>query len=209
MKKVLIFDYGFSGLKLGNIIETELPVEVKKVILGGDKELHCKTNWEIIEETKEALLPFIDKVDVIVLSNPTVAMIVKDYLQLEFPEQKFVGYGWDLPELIHKMRGILILMPDKVRKTECYQKLKAECQQTKINESNSEKWIDMVQSECCLEDTDFKREVDEMAHGKVIVCNSSLVLMEKRLKEKIGWRAEVLDLFDTMLNNLKLILELK
>ncbi len=195
MKKVLIFDYGFSGWKLGSLIEKEFPVEVKRLIIGGEEVLHHQTNWEIRENAKVALEPFVGNVDVIILANPLVAMIAEDYLKLEFPEQKFIGYGWNLPDLVRDTKQVLVIAPERLGRTEQYQKMKAECQGVNIKETDSQRWLDLVKSDINLEDTDLIEDIKGLTGGKMVLYNARLVLMENRLKEKVKWKVEVVDFF--------------
>lgn len=203
MKKVLIFDYGFLGWKLGNLIEKEFPVEVKRLIIGGEEELHHQTNWEIRENTKAALAPFIGNVDVIILANPLVAMIAEDYLKLEFPEQKFIGYGWNLPDLVKDTKQVLVVVSERLGKTEQYQKIKAKCHGVDIKEADSQRWLDIVKSDIELEDTDLMDDIKGLAGGKMVLYNAKLVLMENRLKEKVKWKVEVVDFFETIIEILE------
>ena len=195
MKKVLIFDYGFSGWKLGSLIEKEFPVEVKRLIIGGEEDLHHQTNWEIRENAKVALEPFVGNVDVIILANTLVAMIAEDYLKLEFPEQKFIGYGWNLPDLVRDTKQVLVIAPERLGRTEQYQKMKAECQGVNIKETDSQRWLDLVKSDINLEDTDLIEDNKGLTGGKMVLYNARLVLMENRLKEKVKWKVEVVDFF--------------
>ncbi|MBQ3325984.1 hypothetical protein IJG79_02465 [Candidatus Saccharibacteria bacterium] len=202
MRTVLIFDYGFSGYLLGNKIEDTLMVAVKRLTAGSEQDLVIKTNCEILQEAEKLLLPYIGHVNAIVLANPIVSMLAKEYLEKRFPRQIFVGYGWDLPALLDNTRKALVLTSDKISRSESYQKMKAQCGQTEISESDCQRWLDLIREDVVLEDSELAPELEQIRGGKVIIYNSRLLMMKKRLAEKLGWKVEVTDFFDLIVDRL-------
>ena len=202
MKTVLIFDYGFSGYLLGNEIEENLPVVVKRITAGTQQDLLEKTNWDIIMESEMILTRYVNRVDAIILANPIVSMIAKEYLEIEHPNQLFIGYGWDLPKLVKDTEKALILVPNRIGRTEAYQRLKAKCQSIEINESDGQRWVEVVKSEQRLKDTELGEEIEKVRNGKLIVYNSKLLMMRHRLEERVGWKVEVADFFEPMMETL-------
>ncbi len=203
MKKIIVFDYGMAAYLVGNIIEQEIPFEVEKVLVGGEKELVKKTEWEIVEETREVLRPFIGTAEIIVLANPFISMMAKNYLEQIFPRQKFIGYGWDLPKLLEDTKKALIVKNEKINNIESYQMIKSQCQGTEIIESDSEKWIKIIAGEEEIVDTDLEAEIEKARGGKLVIFNSNLLMMKKRLKKRVGWRVDVVDFVDCLIKKLK------
>lgn len=209
MKTILIFDYGFSGYLLSNEIEDMLMVEVKRITAGSDKDLLDKSNYEIIEEMEKELGRYIGLVDVIVIANPIVSMIAKESLESIYPEQLFVGYGWDMPELLKDTKKALVLAPSRMARIGAYQRIKAECDQTDIIESDSNLWLDIIKEDIDIEDTVLMPEIEKAVGGKIIIYNSGLLMMRRRLTEKVGWKVEVVDFFNPMIEKLCRVLNLK
>ena len=203
MKTVLVLDYGFSGHLLGNEIEENLPVAVKRITVGSERDILGKTNWEIITEVEYVLIKYIGKIDAIVLANPTISMIAKEYLEVKYPNQIFIGYGWDLPELIKDTEKALIIISDRTARTEPYQRIKARCQTRQIEESDSQKWAEVIRSDQKIKDTDLCDEVERARSGKLVVFNSKILMMRKRIEERVGWKIEVTDLFGSIIETLR------
>ena len=93
-------------------------------------------------------------------------------------------------------------MPNRIGRTEAYQRLKAKCQSIEINESDGQRWVEVVKSEQRLKDTELGEEIEKVRNGKLIVYNSKLLMMRHRLEERVGWKVEVADFFEPMMETL-------
>lgn len=183
--KILVFDLTPAAVSVGKYIEKELPVQVEKVVDSG-----CNSR----EEIAERISAYVGKMDVIVISNPLLLAKYGSYLKRRFPAQKFIFFGADLPSVVAEHQKVLILTPKKLRTTEYYQMMKAECQEQDIRELDCEKWIAMKDS-CYLEWCDkVKQELTSVIGARLIVNSAELVAVYDQLAEIIDWRVNLVDL---------------
>ena len=117
MLKIVVFDSGYGGELFADCLETELPVvEVIRVIdwRNTDKILgHSKTARRV---AKEALRPYIGKVDLIIFANYLLSLTSLKYFQRKYKNQKFLGLNLEKPSTFIK-NDVLILTTKAVTKT--------------------------------------------------------------------------------------------
>lgn len=201
LKQVVVFGGGPGMDIIGNIIEDNLPVEVIKVAIG--KEYAKCTESEIREWTEEKLLPYIGKVDAIVLCEPEITLSSIYFLRQKYPEQEIVGYGQDLSIALKGEHNVRVLLSHTTKRMTRYQVMKSECGDTKISESE----YDLIEPEYFQKlktksirssSTMASRILDNFSGGLVIIYAPNLIFIKKQLKECVKWRATVVDLCDSL-----------
>ena len=190
LKKVVVFDSGFAGGVISEMVEQELPVTV---IRAHDRE-HApyaeRSEAEIREMTEKALSGFIGRVDLIVLAEPEVALSAGEFLKRKYPEQKFVGYGRELTRVLRRGRAfgeVRVLTNRAVRRTTRYQEMKAACADVKVSESVT---------------------LDKFSAGTVVIYATNLLRQKAELKRRTPWQVSVIDMRDSLLRDACRALEL-
>lgn len=117
MLKVVVYDGGFGGELFADLLEEEIPViEVIRVIDWRNAESLNQGAKMARQVAEQALLPYLGKVDLIVLANHLLSITSLRYFRRKYPEQKFVGLNLELPTGVKK-RDFLILTTQAVAKT--------------------------------------------------------------------------------------------
>lgn len=187
LKQVVVFGSKTSEDIIGNMIEDNLPVEVIKLESSRAEQIIGETESVIREQTEEALLPYIGKVDAIVLCEPEMTLSSIQFLRNEYPSQEFIGYGQDLTRVMKKEQSVRVILPHSVKRMTRYQKMKSECFGVEISESE----YDSEESE----DPNFiERILEGFANGLIIIYAPALICFEDQLKEYAKWRATVVDM---------------
>lgn len=197
MPIVLVFDCGWGGRMIGEYIKQELPVEVRRVT--DRRDYGNMDPLEVRDLVAEKLAPHTGAAEVIVLANPVMTLAALESLRRRFPEQKFIGYGGDITELIHDARQVLIFAPEKIRRVEGYQKIKAECG-TSVVEPDCKKWISMMKSRG-IPTAQTAKGVEVGA--KILLLHPDLLFRRRLVEEAVGWRGEVVNMREKMVKDLK------
>ena len=196
LKKVVVFDNQSSGV--GDMIEDELPVEVVRITDAKNTSYAEKNESEIRELTLNALEPYLDKADLIVLAEPEVALAAEEFLRRKFPRQQFVGYGWELPKLLKRAKNVRVLTTPAVRRMARYQAMKAECPGVRFSERECLGWETSLSSPGALdravEDELIEHAKEGFSGGIVVIYTTSMIHLENRLRQAFRWRATVVDM---------------
>lgn len=208
MLKIVVFDPGWGGELIGDFIEEELPVEVIRIIDFKHAPYADKSRAEILQLTDEAVRPWVNEVDVIVLASSEVALLTQEYLEQKYPEQKFVSYGRGLDELIGKIDKALILTTKGARKTKKYQEMKAGCQGSLLVEPDCDKWEELV-DDGMMTDEIIKDTVRGFEGGTIVIHCAGFLDVEDNLKRIFRWRADVINFKKVMMRDLCAALELQ
>ncbi|MDO4889189.1 MAG: hypothetical protein Q4A25_00635 [Candidatus Saccharibacteria bacterium] len=187
LKQVVVFGNKTSEDIIGNMIEDNLPVEVTKVGSEKARQIIGETESAIREQTEEELLPYIGKVDAIVLCEPEMTLSSIQFLKDKYPEQEFVGYGQNLSRVIKQEHTVRILLPHTVRRMSRYQKMKSECFGVEISEGEYD--FEEIPGPSFTE-----RFLEGFVNGLIIIYTPALICLEDQLKERTKWRATVVDM---------------
>ena len=117
MFKVVVFDGGYGGELFADRLKEELPIiEVIRVIdwRNADRLLYSAKSARKV--AKEALLPYIGRVDLIILANHLLTLTSLKYFERKFKEQKFIGFNLKMPNDLSNADA-LILTTRAVSKT--------------------------------------------------------------------------------------------
>ena len=121
MLKVVVFDSGFGGELFADYFEEEVPiVEVIRVIDWRNAEGILNNPKTARKIAKEALRPYIGKVDLIIFANQLLGLTSLKYFKRKYRNQQFLGFSLKEPETFLP-RDTLILTTRAVSKTLNYQ----------------------------------------------------------------------------------------
>lgn len=92
MIKIVIFDGGYGGEFFADRFEEAIPVvDIIRVIDWRHAEQYLTSAKDSRTLAEEALRPYINKVDLIILANHLLSLSSLKYFQRKFPKQKFIG----------------------------------------------------------------------------------------------------------------------
>ena len=206
MTTILIYSFGYSAQGICKYLAEELPIPIKVIVDPCKPEQ--KTNCEIVKIIDEAIKKYVGKFEIIVIANPLVASIAGEYLKTKYCRQKFIMFGQDMSKIIRGAKKIFVLASKRVRQTKKYQEIKAACQGTEIYELDCQKWLNIVDGGWLARER-MKEEVERVCGSQIIIFHSDLLLREKRIEEVVGWRGEVNDMRENLLDSLKAAMNMK
>ena len=205
MAEILIYSFGYSVQGICKFLTEELPVPIKVIV--NPYKLEDKTNHEVVKMIDEAMREYVGRFKIIVVANPLVVSIAGEYLKMKYKNQKFVMFGQDMPKIIRRTSKIFVLASKRVRRTKKYQEMKAECQETEICELDCQKWLSIIDGGWLARDR-MKEEVEKVYGSQIIIFHPELLLREKRVEEMVGWRGEVNDMRENLLDSLKVAMNM-
>ncbi len=213
MPKVIVFDGGQGGEEVAEYIERELPIlEVKKVT--GSQEIGAKhTKYGVCMAVENELLPYIFKVDLIVLGGFLVSQAV-EFLKSRYPDQQFVAVKCDLRELSRAMMSnVMILADDKFKKTWQYRRLKVSFKNYNIVEPRCAHWQKLAGDEAVLgANLRLRDELAKYRGGKVdtiVIMNTYFTRIETDLMEVFGRQVWIIDFKNKLMEDINEALGLK
>lgn len=186
-RKVLIFDCGFGEELIEKRIKERLPVDTERIIIRGGQNIS-----DVVKEIEGKVQNRIGCVDVVVIAHPGLALMMLKNLKQRYLGQKFVGYNGEIDSHVVGAKGVLILAPVELRRTEQYQKMKVQCGVERVVEPSCERWLKAVSCKNKLTLPDLSGEIG--AGIKVFVLQEKLLLRKKKIEKIVGWRGEVVDL---------------
>jgi len=207
MLRVLVFDSGWGGELIGDYIAEELPVEVIKLIDWRNGPYSEKSAGEIRLLADMALSRHIGEVDVIVLAETAVWMAAGEYLKERYPEQIFVGYGRGLGKMMRRLREVMILTTDGVRRLADYQREKAAFGRTRVIEPECRGWPKKI-DDGELTDTNIEEAMGGY-RGTIVIYSTAYIDVEPKIKELAGWGSRVVDMKKSLLRDVCAALKLK
>ena len=117
MIKIVVFDSGYGGEFFADRFEEEINVvDIIRVIDWRHADEHLTSPRRSRKLTMEALRPYINKVDLIVLANHLLTITSLKYFTKKYPKQKFVGLNLKTPDTFID-RDTIILTTKAVTKT--------------------------------------------------------------------------------------------
>lgn len=95
MLKIVVYDGGYGGELFADKLEEELPVaKVIRVIDWRNSEKLMKSSASARRAAKEALRPYIGRVDLIIFANYLLSATSLKFFQRKYHNQFFVGFGF-------------------------------------------------------------------------------------------------------------------
>lgn len=120
MLKVVVFDGGYGGEFFADKLEEELPIlEIIRVIDWRNADKILASPRKARKVAREALRPYIGKVDLIIFANHLLTITSLKYFRRKYQGQKFLGLGLKIPDTFVK-RDVLVLTTRAVTKTVNY-----------------------------------------------------------------------------------------
>ena len=117
MLKIVVFDGGYGGEFFADQLEAELPVvEVIRVIDWRNAGQILASPKKARRVAREALRPYIGKVDLIIFANHLLTITSLKYFRRKYKDQKFIGFSLKEPDTFIK-RDVLILTTHAVART--------------------------------------------------------------------------------------------
>lgn len=108
MLKIVVFDSGYGGELFADKLEEEIPVvEVIRVIDWRNAEEILKNPRRARKAAKEALRPYLGKVDLIIFANQLLTLTSLRYFRRKYKKQAFVGLGLERPRKVKEQTVVL------------------------------------------------------------------------------------------------------
>lgn len=117
MLKVVVFDGGYGGEFFADKLEQELPIlEIVRVIDWRNAEPILTSPRKARRVARQALRPYIGKVDLIIFANHLLTLTSLKYFRRKYKNQQFLGLSLKRPDTFVKS-DVLILTTKAVTKT--------------------------------------------------------------------------------------------
>ena len=117
MLKIVVFDSGYGGEFFADYLQEKLPiVEIIRVIDWRNADKILKNPKSARHAAKEALRPYIGKVDLIIFANHLLSITSLKHFRRKYKDQQFLGLSLKVPDTFVK-RDVLILTTKSVSRT--------------------------------------------------------------------------------------------
>ena len=115
--KIVIFDCGYGGEFFADRFEEEIPVvDIIRVIDWRHAEQYLNSIKDSRSLAEEALRPYINKVDLIILANHLLSITSLKFFKRKYPNQRFIGFSLKDPDTFIQ-RDTLVLTTKAVTRT--------------------------------------------------------------------------------------------
>lgn len=120
MLKVVVFDNGYGGEFFADVLKEELPViEIIRVIDWRHAKEIQENPRKARRLAKDALRPYIGKVDLIIFANYLLSLTSVKYFCRRYKNQRFIGLNLKIPDTPSK-KEVLILVTKAITRTPGY-----------------------------------------------------------------------------------------
>lgn len=120
MLKVVVFDNGYGGEFFADLLKEELPViEIIRVIDWRHAKEIQESPRKARQIAKNALRPYIGKVDLIIFANYLLSLTSVNYFCRHYKNQRFIGINLKKPDSSSK-KDVILLTTKAVTKTVGY-----------------------------------------------------------------------------------------
>ena len=213
MLKIVVFDSGYGGELFADKLEEELPVvNVIRVIDWRNAGQILASPKKARRVAREALRPYIGKVDLIVFANHLLTITSLKYFKRKYKDQKFIGFGLKEPDTFIK-RDVLILTTRAVARTINYHnflfRLKRKSKTLALDNwlseiDNGELTEDEIRS--TIEDSLIKTRVKPQ---EVILACSQFSDIKPELKNILGQNLKIHDSISDTINGTYKVLKIR
>ena len=204
MTKVLVYGGGKNTDRTAALFEQEMPLVVVKKTLEGDYSR--MSTAQILDKMENDLFSRGERGELIVLADPLEGLVAGRELKKRYPRQKIVWYGQGIIRIMARMKTAYVLVSERIRRTEWYQKMKAACQRTSFSEHDGGGWKEMMKQKR-IEKMELMEKVRSAQGAPIIVFHSEIPV--GWVKEVVDWRNDVVDLEEMLLARVKAELGLK
>ena len=201
MLKVVVFDSGFGGELFADYFEEEMPVvKIIRVIDWRNAEAYLNNPRLARKLAREALRPYIGRVDLIVLANHLLSITSLKYFQRKYRGQKFIGFGLKKPDSFVK-RDVLVITTKAVTRTIKYQRFLI-CLRRRVATMTVDEWLGKI-DDGELETGEIEDTMNLMRQrfkpGEIILVASQLNDIKRELWMMMGQNVKIYDCYrDTL-----------
>lgn len=197
MLKVVVFDGGYGGEFFADKLEQELPIlEVIRVIDWRNAESILASPRKARRIAKQALRPYIGRVDLIIFANHLLTLTSLKYFRRKYKNQQFLGLNLKQPDTFIK-RDILVLTTKAVAKTVNYHHFIFRTKR-KSKTLTPDHWLAAIDdgelTEEAIRDTFQKFHVQ--SPREVVLACSQFNDIKPELKNILGQNLKIYDSFD-------------
>ena len=201
MSKIVIFDSGYGGEFFADRFEEEIPiVDIIRVIDWRHAEQYIKSIRESRKFAEEALRPYINKVDLIILANHLLSITSLKYFKRKYPKQQFIGFSLKSPDTFMKRNTVVITTKALTRTLE-YQGFLLHLKKRHVKTITVDSWpIKIDDGELSDEEIDevfklfsIKKNIEP---EEIILGNAQLEDIKPTLKKLFGRNLKIYSSFD-------------
>lgn len=213
MLKVVVFDGGYGGELFADKLEEELPViEVIRVIDWRNADKLLLSAKDARRVAKEALRPYIGRVDLIVFANHLLTATSLNYFRRKYSLQKFVGLELKEPDTFINRETLILTTKAVIRTTKFFNyllKLKRNCKTLALDE-----WPNKI-DDGELDTEEIRNVLSDFMFGKkfypkeVILLCAQFCDVKNEIRNVVGNNTRIYDSFDDCVRNVCKALRLK
>ncbi len=212
MLKVVVFDNGYGGEFFADALEEILPIiEVVRIIDWRHASEIQASPRQARRLAKAALLPYIGKVDLIVIANYLVSVTSLKYFRRRYKNQHFIGLKPKIPDTPCKKETI-ILATKAITKTIGFHNYRLRLHrrsQTVILDSWPAKIDDGELTEAEIEQTLSAFIKDKRGTKEVVLVCSQFYDLKPALRKIFGHNLKIYDGFDDTLREACKVLKVR
>ncbi len=209
MLKIVVFDSGYGGEFFADRLEEAFPItDVIRVIAWRNAETFINSPKKARELSKEALRPYIGKVDLIVFANHLLSATSLRYFKRKYKNQKFIGLNLKLPDTFIKRRTIILTTKALTRTTDYYKYI-----------------FHLKRKHCTLTLDDWPTKIDDgiltrkeiadtikaktLPPEEVILACSQFEDIKEDLRKIYGRNLKIYDSFDNAIHDISKLLRIR
>lgn len=210
MLKVVVFDGGYGGEIFADKLESELPIiKVIRVIDWRHADQFLKNSRSAREAAREALRPYIGRVDLIIFANYFLSVTSLKFFQRKFKNQAFLGLKLPRPTTFVS-RPTLALTTKALARTISFYSYKFSLKRH-IDTLCLDHWVGLVDdgeltSNMVYREIEQFRRTHHYRPREVLLICSQFSDIIAELKENLGSNLRIYDSFaDTISDTCKLL----
>lgn len=213
MLKVVVFDGGYGGEFFADQLESELPIlEVIRVIDWRNADQILTSPRKARRVAKNALRPYIGKVDLIIFANHLLTITSLKYFRRKYKKQKFLGLSLKQPDTFIR-RDVLILTTKAVTRTINYYNFLFHIKR-KVETMTPDDWPAQI-DDGELTESEIRTALEtSLAHKQfkpeeVILACSQFSDIKNELRSILGSNLKIYDSFSDTIRNTSKILRIR
>lgn len=211
MLKVVVFDSGFGGELFADYFREEIPIiNIIRVIDWRNAEKYLDRPRVARRLAKEALRPYIGRVDLIILANHLLSITSLKYFQKKYRKQLFIGFGLKRPESFVK-RDVLVLTTRAVAKTVNYKRFLFRLKR-RVGTLTVDDWLEKI-DDGKLETQEIEETLEMPAQKlkpkEVVLGASQLNDIKMELNEILGQNVKIYDCYKDTLRKACRVLKIR
>jgi len=213
MLKVVVFDCGYGGELLADELAEVLPIlEIIRVIDWRHASEIQSSPRRARECAREALRPYIGKVDLIIFANHLLSVTSLKYFQRKYNSQRFLGLKLKSPDSYVK-RDVLVLATKPLAKTLTYQTFLLRLRRN-VRTLTPDSWPAKI-DDGLLTAAEVRTELARVRRSRhfdpkeVILACSQFSDLKPTLRDIFGHNLKIYDSFNDAINQTYKILKIR